>query len=57
MYHPFFAKKTCHVFSVNPPFQALAQQAHPDWSYEIWSDERVAKLPMFNEKFLGKTTT
>eukprot|EP00913_Durusdinium_trenchii_P007720 g7250.t1 len=31
-------------------FRADYLEAHPDWSYEIWSDERVAKLPMFNEK-------
>ncbi|CAL1132277.1 unnamed protein product [Cladocopium goreaui] len=31
-------------------FRSDYLEAHPDWSYEIWSDERVAKLPMFNEK-------
>lgn len=24
--------------------------AHPGWGYELWSDEKVAKLPMFNEQ-------
>ncbi|OLP82875.1 putative glycosyltransferase [Symbiodinium microadriaticum] len=31
-------------------FRADFIEAHPDWRYELWSDERVAQLPMFNEK-------
>lgn len=35
-------------------FRSDYLEAHPDWSFEMWSDEEVKHLPMFNEEIYAK---